>query len=127
MAQTRNVGIAYPFRTSRKGFFVGMTTTAREAVKSNLAHYLLTPRGSRYMNPTFGTNLFVYVFEPLDDKTVEALKSEINTEIEQNFSGLKIVNLVVEVDTERRMVGLEVVFEITDGILRETDILKVKF
>ena len=50
------VGIRYPLSIGATGVF-NRTKTALEQSKSNIKHLLLTTKGERLGNPTFGTNL----------------------------------------------------------------------
>ena len=48
------VGVSLPF--SGKAVF-NSTFETKEAIKSNIVNYLLTGKGERYMNPTFGSGI----------------------------------------------------------------------
>ncbi len=48
-----------------------------ELVKLDLLNHLFTPRGSRIMMPTFGTQLSSLLFEPMDEITVEEVRTEV--------------------------------------------------
>ena len=60
-------GIDFPFRDSLEGKFLKMTGEAEREIRGNLIHLLLTRKGSRYFLPDFGTRLYEYIFEPLDE------------------------------------------------------------
>jgi len=71
-------GITFPFNDSPAGFFLKTTATPREEIRANLIHLLLTKKGSRYFLPDFGTRLYEFVFEPLDNLTFESIQSELS-------------------------------------------------
>lgn len=48
-----------------------------ELVKMDLLNHIFTKRGERVMMPTFGTVIPEMVFEPLDEETVEIVRSEV--------------------------------------------------
>ena len=48
-----------------------------ELVKLDILQHIFTPRGSRVMMPTFGTNIKELTFEPLDADTLDELHTEI--------------------------------------------------
>ncbi len=50
-----------------------------ELVKLDLLNHLFTPRGSRIMMPSFGTQLSSLLFEPMDEITVEEVRTEVKT------------------------------------------------
>ena len=60
------VGITLPLRLGNSGYFEQSYTTL-EQVKSNVINLLLTIPGERYMQPTFGSNLYSHLFEQFDD------------------------------------------------------------
>ncbi len=55
------------------------STTLRdvELVKLDLLNHLFTSRGTRIMMPNFGTSLPSLVFEPIDEVTVEEVRTEV--------------------------------------------------
>ena len=64
MADGITYGINFPFRDSRKGYYLDLTETENAEIKADLLHLLLTRKGSRYYLPDFGTRLYEYIFEP---------------------------------------------------------------
>jgi phage baseplate assembly protein W len=83
-------GIDFPFTESNTGDYVGLTTIPEAEVKSMLIHLLLTRRGSRYYLPDFGTNLYQYIFEPLDETTLGKIENEIQDAVEKYIPNLKL-------------------------------------
>jgi len=55
-----------------------------------LIHLLLTRKGSRYYLPDFGTNLYQYIFEPLDETTLGKIENEIQDAVEKYIPNLKL-------------------------------------
>jgi phage baseplate assembly protein W len=89
------LGVDFPFRDSEKGDFLRMTTTPEEEIKADLIHLLLTRKGSRYMLPSFGTNLYQYIFENLTDETLGKIENEINDAVEKFIPNLKIDTITI--------------------------------
>lgn len=83
-------GIDFPFTESNSGDYVGLTTIPEGEVKSMLIHLLLTRKGSRYYLPDFGTNLYQYIFEPLDETTLSKIENEIQDAVEKYIPNLKL-------------------------------------
>jgi len=52
-----------------------------DAIIQSLINILLTPRGSYIFDPEYGSELYKYVFEPCDENTESAIKSEINSSL----------------------------------------------
>jgi phage baseplate assembly protein W len=89
-------GINFPFDDSDSGDFLLLTEIPETEIKSNLIHLLLTRKGSRYYLPDFGSNLYQYVFEPLDDIVIGKIEDEINDAVERYIPNLKISNIIIE-------------------------------
>ena len=56
------IGLGLPLTYIIKDGFFKRTKTALEQAKSNIKNLLLTNKGERLGNPTFGTNLLSLVF-----------------------------------------------------------------
>jgi len=62
------IGLQLPLGVHQDGVFK-QTQTLLEQTKSNIKNLLLTRRGERLGNPTFGSDLLSVVFEPINDDT----------------------------------------------------------
>ena len=109
------IGLELPMTHGPLGFF-SRTKTALEQAKSNIKNLLLTNKGERLGNPTFGTNLLSLVFsqentdlESRVEEEIRAAMSEflpyINIKsIETNFSDTNkdtaVVNLVFTLNVD---------------------------
>ena len=75
------IGISLPLDYGSQGFF-NKTKTTLQQTRSNIRNLLLTIKGERLGNPTFGSNLMRVVFEPDDgsigDKVEEAIRSAMS-------------------------------------------------
>jgi phage baseplate assembly protein W len=88
-------GINFPFAEGINGDFIKLTETPELEIKSNLIHLLLTRKGSRYYLPDFGTNLYQYIFEPLDDITMGKIEDEITDAVEKYIPNLTINKIII--------------------------------
>ena len=91
MPTSSTYGIDFPFQDSRDGYYLQLTPTTEDEIKSNLIHLLLTRKGSRYFLPDFGTTLYEYIFEPLDNITFDSIQSEIREQVIKYIPNLKMV------------------------------------
>ena len=48
-----------------------------DAILTSWSNILMTPRGSMDHDPEFGSDLYLYIFEPADTVTQESIKNEI--------------------------------------------------
>jgi|TARA_R110000824_G_scaffold158898_3_gene332995 phage baseplate assembly protein W len=75
------IGVGLPLSHNRDGFFK-QTKTSLEQTKSNIKNLLLTRRGERLGNPTFGSDLFAVLFEQegddIESKVEEAIRSAMS-------------------------------------------------
>ena len=88
-------GIAFPFGDSPSGYFLKTTNNPREEIKTNLTHLLLTRKGSRYFLPDFGTRLYQFIFEPMDNRTFDAIEAEIRDAVRKYIPNLRIDKITI--------------------------------
>ena len=91
------IGLKLPLEHGNQGFF-GRTQKAIEQTKYNIKNLLLTKKGERLGNPTFGSDLEKVIFEQegddLENRVEESIRSSISEwlpfvgieSIETNFS-----------------------------------------
>jgi len=74
------IGISLPLVHGTQGFF-NKTKTTLEQTRSNIKNLLLTIKGERLGNPTFGSNLMRILFEPdagdLGEKIEETIRASV--------------------------------------------------
>jgi phage baseplate assembly protein W len=75
------IGLKLPLEHGNQGFF-GRTQKAIEQTKYNIKNLLLTKKGERLGNPTFGSDLEKVIFEQEGDD----LENRVEESIETNFS-----------------------------------------
>lgn len=81
------VGVDLPF--TGKAVF-NTTYTTKDAIKANLVNYFLTNKGERYLNPTFGSDIRLLLFENITLEKTENLKQVITGELKNFFPRVKI-------------------------------------
>lgn len=128
MANNRKyLGIRFPFTSKdSEGFYVDMDYNPYTEIKSDLIHLLFTPKGQRLRNPSFGTRLIEFIFEPNDDKTYTDIKIEMQEIINKYFYGLKILELnVSKNDQEMHGANVELKYEIDEGAYKTFDSINI--
>jgi phage baseplate assembly protein W len=113
------VGVSLPF-SNRTAFTTVYTT--KEQLKYNIINYLLTDRGERIFNPTFGAGLRSRLFEPITQDSNESLKLSIQTSVESYFPSVEIVKLDIISDPDYSQISVQFSYRIktsneTDNIL----------
>ena len=82
------IGLGLPMEHDEvDGFFPGTSTTLSQT-GSNIRNLLLTNRGERVGQPTFGADLLLTLFEPMSDELI--IRVEENPKINKVFfNGIK--------------------------------------
>jgi len=126
MANGKYINIKYPFQDSKQGFFVDLTSTDTDAIKSDLMHLILTRRGQRLYLPSFGTNLLKFIFEPEDSVTLSSIKEEITTVVKKYLPKLQITEISVVQSTENDYAAVVTIkYDITDDVFTTSDIVVI--
>ena len=118
------LGITLPVRLGNRGYFE-TTTDVVVQIKSNLKNLLMTKRGERLGNPSFGCDIQLFIFNPLTDETISNIRGSIETAVQVWLPFLTIKNVSVTKDEDRNRMAIDVSFEfilgtiITDSILLE--------
>jgi phage baseplate assembly protein W len=121
------INIKFPFFDSPKGYFLDMTKTNKDAIKSDLMHLLLTNKGERLYLPDFGTNLRQYLFEPNASNVSLDIKNEIQATIDKFIPNLKIDRLEVIPSQQSEyslLVRLE--YTVTNSTFTENDFIELE-
>lgn len=94
----------------------GATTTSEiltdlDLAKQDLDNHFHIRKGEKWTNPTFGSNLPYYVFQPLDDITVDLIEQDVIEVINYDPRFNLINNTVrVEEDANTITVRAEIVY-----------------
>ena len=92
----KSINIKFPFQLSDKGFFLETTKTTQDAIRANLMHLILTQKGQRLYLPSFGTNLYKFIFEPSDSLTASGIRREIEDAVARFIPNLQIKGVVID-------------------------------
>lgn len=103
------VGINIPF--SVDGVFSSNYQT-KDAIKNNLINYMLTGKGERFMNPTFGSGLRNFLFEQIDNQKLDTLSDTIAQEVSMMFPKVVVSYLNINPDADRNTIELVISYQI---------------
>lgn len=103
------VGVNIPF--SSNGVFTSNYQT-KDAIKNNIINYMLTGRGERFMNPTFGSGLRNFLFEQINTARLDTLSDNIAQEISMMFPKVIVNNLNIRPDADRNTIELVMSYQI---------------
>jgi len=105
------VGVSLPF--SGKAVF-NSTFETKEAIKSNIINYLLTGKGERYMNPTFGSGIRDELFTNVNRENTSSLEVKVATELRNYFPNLAIIQLSITPSPDSNMISLSISFKVKE-------------
>ena len=116
-------GIKFPFTISKQdGFFVDLNSDLKDKVASEIAHVILTQKGTRLKMPDFGTDLIKYIFEPSDTLEWNTVESEIRRAVGQYVSNATIQSVEVKRDeSEDHSIYLDIMYAIKKGNKEENN------
>lgn len=103
------IGINIPF--SVDGVF-SSNYKSKDAIKNNLINYMLTGRGERFMNPTFGSGLRNLLFEQINSQRLATLADTISQEVSMMFPKVVVTSLDIKPDTDRNTIELVMSYQI---------------
>jgi phage baseplate assembly protein W len=128
MSKQQYFGIKYPFQNeSEEKRYVDLNETYEDKMKSELLHIIFTPKGQRYRNPDFGTDIIKYLFEPNDDETWTAIKSEIRTQVGKYLPKINFKDISIYTDVENgNGAYAEISYAITKGVYEVENNIKVR-
>jgi len=115
------IGLKLPLTTSGTNFFE-LNYLTIDFVKDNLRNLLLTRKGERIMNPTFGCGLLNMLFETNDSILNDNIKEEINNSIEEFMPYVTITEF--DIETSENSLKIIMNFSINDNI---NDVLTLEF
>jgi len=124
----RYINIQFPLEDDPiNNFFLKRNRTTKEALVSNLNLLLLTNKWERYFNPTYGSDLLRFIFEPNDTNVRDQLDTEIKDMVKKFIPQLTIENIdfrTPETDVEHK---LEIIinFTFTDDVFVERDTIQI--
>ena len=84
--------------------------TTRKQIHDNLRNLILTMKGERVMQPTYGSDLYFLLFEPLDESDLtDAARQSIQTAVSEfmPFVEIKLIQVTVEQDNSRVLIEVD--------------------
>ena len=105
------IGISLPLEYGTKGFFNQTKTTLQQA-QHNIRNLLLTIKGERLGNPTFGSDLMRVIFEPEDEFLESKIEEAIRSSMDEWLSYINLQEIKVEPSIEPNKVVVDLKFTI---------------
>jgi phage baseplate assembly protein W len=90
------IGVSLPFGLCGTDQLFNKTYNTKDQIKSNLINVLLTNRGERILNPSFGSNLKALLFEPLTEIIKADIKNTILSTVNIYVPEVTITNINID-------------------------------
>ncbi len=105
------IGISLPLEYGTKGFFNQTKTTLQQA-QHNIRNLLLTIKGERLGNPTFGSDLMKVVFEQQDELLESKIEEAIRASMDEWLSYITLKEIKVNPGSNENEVVVDLKFTI---------------
>lgn len=112
--QDKSVGVTLPLRKGNNGYFE-VSYTTKEQIKSNIKALLLTEKGERLMQPTFGSDLRKCLFEPITSNLDSIIEDSITEAINTWMPYVTIESIIYDTDNtlkDRNRIDLELKYSL---------------
>lgn len=126
-AAKKYYGVRFPFTAKDdEKFYIDMEFDPYAEVKSDLIHLLFTPVGQKLRDPSFGTKLIDYLFEPNDQKTYTDIKIEMQEVVKKYFPGVTILELTATQNPDEiHGAKVNIKYEIDEGEYKTFDTINI--
>ena len=126
--KTQYYGIKYPFTVNNEdGLFVDLNNDLRDKVGSEIAHVLLTPKGSRIMMPEFGTDLIKFIFNENNEENWDDVEDEIKEAVAKYVPNASINEInAVRDENDDNAVYIDVQYSVKRGLSTENNRMVIK-
>ena len=121
----KTINIDFPFQKSPIGNFLKLNRTSQRAIKSDLIHLLLTKKGDRLYNNEFGSGLYSFLFEQIDEKTTSDIKLELNTSIAKYIPNLTIDELIITANEDGNHVKINIDYTVIESSFEQSDNIEI--
>jgi phage baseplate assembly protein W len=101
------IGVSLPF----KGPFTS-TFTTKDQIKSNLINLLLTNKGERVMNPTFGCDIKNQLFENITIESEQKIINSIVDSVNLFLPEVRLLNIEITPEVDFNQISLTVYYSI---------------
>lgn len=106
-------GLAYPIKATEQGLY--KIERDDELIKGNIKQILGTRRGERVMLPRFGTRLWEYIFDPIDDVTAHFLSTEIKDALREWEPRITVPRVEIMQKPDEYLIRVRVVYRTETG------------
>ena len=117
------IGVDLPF--SANAVF-NSTFQTKHALKVNLINYLLTNRGERPLNPSFGGGIRELLFENINQEEIEDIKENISSNITRFFPNIRPTRIEITSEPDRNTIGFFLRYAIADQNIQDEFLINIE-
>lgn len=117
------VGVDLPF--SANAVF-NSTFQTKDALKVNLINYLLTNRGERPLNPSFGGGIRELLFENINQEEIEDIKENISSNITRFFPNIRPTRIEITSDPDSNLINFFLRYAIADQNIQDEFLINIE-
>jgi len=125
MSQTIN--IAFPLTDSNINQLFAMTSTTKAAYLSDLLLLLYTNVGERYLDPSYGTQLLQYIFDPDDNLTQNNVIKGIKSAVKAYIPDLTIADVTFSESEQENQINCKLLINYNEEAFTDSTILNLTF
>ena len=105
------IGISLPIKPSSQGMFKSTHTLLDQTV-SNMKNLLLTVKGERVAQPTFGSNIYNILFDNFDSNFAKKLEDSVRESVATWLPHVVLKTIIIDAKPDNNLVRLSVGFSI---------------
>ena len=113
------IGVSLPFNTPQ---VFTQTYTTQEQIKSNIINYVLTDRGERVFNPTFGSNIRASVFENITPNLLQNLQITLQDDLKMNFPSVNFYKIEITPNYDINVINIAIYYSVYNNPVTEINI-----
>ena len=102
--------------TSGSDSIFNINYTSAEQIKYNVINYFLTSKGERIFNPSFGSNIRGYLFEPNDPASLEILKKSIEDDMALVFPMVGLKEVKTSADPDYYSITIQIFYSVFSSL-----------
>jgi phage baseplate assembly protein W len=113
------IGVSLPFNTPQ---VFTQTYTTQDQIKSNIINYILTDRGERVFNPTFGSNIRASVFENITPNLLQNLQITLQDDLKMNFPSVNFYKIEITPNYDTNVINIAIYYSVYNNPVTEINI-----
>jgi phage baseplate assembly protein W len=113
------IGVSLPFNAPQ---VFTQTYTTQDQIKSNIINYILTDRGERVFNPTFGSNIRASVFENITPNLLQNLQITLQDDLKMNFPSVNFYKIEITPNYDTNVINIAIYYSVYNNPVTEINI-----